>query len=565
MRTRKPLLTLALSALGAACLAACTTANLYVRRLDPDAAGTPVGALTAHNIALSGDASYYLPQAAITLTGTVTLESCGYTRKPHNMKVSAVVTPVITTEPDPRYHYAVSYAKSRSWRRAVNITLASQAGYFQNFNGTVTDQVGPDVVAGLTTAVQIAGAIVVGTAGVSPVARAVAPENLTVEKLRSSKATKRAKAKPKVTRKTVSTAIDTLIGEGVIPTVKQIRVTLEVDRTFDQRIRVFQQSILGKPLCSSRARKVLSRKDIVAAEMKLQSLEHSTPHTSVGLTENTTKIQKVEAALTALRAKYLLTQSFSFRWVPREGNLDQNNAAGPYYMLWKTVPISSIVDPWLSHAGEARWSCHCGVANPLNPFVMTLFIDARTMGAMPVAKTLDHPGGLLIRDPAHASLRVCRQLANAGSTCLANAGSLKKAAPIDGEMIPTSEDIGGRLAVILPQMGRFIVLPEQSKLFESDTLQVSMNADGSIASISDNSSSTAATGIAGVGTAASNAQSALAAQATAISSLNTANAAVTTAEATQMEAPDTYNRTLADCLTQQAAVTQAGGKPVPCQ
>lgn len=121
------------------------------------------------------------------------------------------------------------------------------------------------------------------------------------------------------------------------------------------------------------------------------------------------------------------------------------------------------------------------------------------------------------------------------------------------------------MALKVPQFGRVMVLTEKSGLFENAVLNATLNPDGTIQTIGYQSSSTLATGLSGLGQAAGNASSAITARNTAIAAKNTAEAAITTATTAQVQAPDTFNKALADCLTQAAAIVKAGGTPVPCQ
>jgi hypothetical protein len=124
-------------------------------------------------------------------------------------------------------------------------------------------------------------------------------------------------------------------------------------------------------------------------------------------------------------------------------------------------------------------------------------------------------------------------------------------------------DVSGAIAVPIVQLGRVYVQPLRNVLFQTSTAALTVAADGSIANVGTQSSSAAAAGFTAA-TGAANAQaSATAARNTAVAGQNTAASAQTTAAAATFA--DTVNKALADCLTQQAAIVKADGRPVACQ
>jgi hypothetical protein len=115
---------------------------------------------------IEGGMSYYLPRSAITLTGTVTLSSCNPKAAATDSKFIEIftsITPTISTEPDPDYHYYISYEKARSWMKEINFSVNSNPnGTLQSFNTTINDQAGPIIVAAIGAAVQVGGAVSLG-------------------------------------------------------------------------------------------------------------------------------------------------------------------------------------------------------------------------------------------------------------------------------------------------------------------------------------------------------------------------------------------------------------------
>lgn len=270
------------------------------------------------------------------------------------------------------------------------------------------------------------------------------------------------------------------------------------------------------------------------------------------------QIQNAQAEIDADTKKYNLVRSFSFKWVPQAR--DEKTEVAPYKFFAQQMDITSVIGPWFTDAGRAWLQSQAG-SKVTSPFLATLAVDERSMGNSDSAPLPNHPAkkldGLLIRDPAKAVLRVCR---NADPSC-----EVTDAAIPDNSLVDNTYDIGARLAVVVPQFGRIMRLPEHSALFENANLTVTLNADGSVSTIGYHSVSTAATGANGLGTAAAGVTSGVAARNTAISAVNTAAAAETTANINKVQAPDTYNKALADCLTQQKAIRQAGGTPASCQ
>jgi hypothetical protein len=122
-----------------------------------------------------------------------------------------------------------------------------------------------------------------------------------------------------------------------------------------------------------------------------------------------------------------------------------------------------------------------------------------------------------------------------------------------------------RQSISVAQFGRIVVLPQRSGLFENAVLGAGLNPDGSISKMSFHSSGSLTSNLGSLGTAGSNVSLGIAARNTAIGAVNTAEQAVLSARTTQVQAPDVYNKALADCIANQAAITKAGYTPVPCQ
>jgi hypothetical protein len=454
----------------------------------------------ADNPPLDGDISYYLPRTAITLSGTTTIKKCDAKWDNDNHKyiadieVTTTLTPLQSTEPDPDAHFYVSYKQARSWMKEINYSINNTpGGMLQTFNGTINDQVGSDVVAAIGTVVQIGGAV--ATAGVG------APG---------------------------------ILKAGGAPTPPA-----------DIPIPVYCLPDVISGL-----------KDIETQTVILKKAQSEQPKDAAAVAAQTQAIQHAQSAIDGDTKKGKLARSFSFKWVPKLG--DQTAEQFPYKFFAKEVTATTVMAPWFSAEGHA-WLESSASSRVAAPFLVTLAVDERSMGnpQPPITDYKKSLGGLVIRDPAKAILRVCRR---PDSDCVAKAAAIP-----ENDVSDTTNDIGARLAVVLPQFGRIMLLPEHSGLYENANLTVTLNADGSISTIGYHSASTAATGVTGVGTAASGVTSAVAARNTAIGAVNTAAAAETTANINKIQGPDTYNKALADCLTQQAAIVKAGGTPGSCK
>jgi hypothetical protein len=469
---------------------------------------------TNDNAPIVGGMSYYLPRSAITFSGTVTLNSCKtkftdetQTTYEINIDATASLTPIVSTEPDPDYHYYISYEKSHTWMKEINFNVTNSAnGTLQSINNTINDQAGADIVAAIGAAVQIGGAV--SLIGIGP--PRVAPSPLFAEKLNP-------------------------------PDDCAKYLTQEVKDALD-KIAQYQED----------------KKNI-------------TDNPATGASEAAAQAQAAQAIQAKVDKETksgTLTRSFTYKWIP--SRKDPSRSHGPYVLIINEIDFTSVVEQWFSPTGQtwletpnlpktdARYKL-------TSPYLATLAVLKSSMDrpTEPEIHDASHVSarqasdGLIIRDPATATLRICRET---------DKGCVAYTAPVpDNRLVETTNDKTPRMALRIPQFGRVVILTEKSGLFENANLTATLNADGTISTIGFHSTSTLSTAISGIGTAASNASTAIAAQNTAIAAKNTAAAAVTTATTAQVQAPDTYNKALADCLSQSATIVKAGGTPVPCQ
>lgn len=483
--------------LGGAVLPGCT--DLEVFRLSGNDATPLVGAM-----------SYYLPRSAITLTGTVTLNSCetkiDAAKSRYRIDISATssITPVVSTEPDPDYHYYLSYEKFRSWTKEINFNVTTNSsGTLQSFNNTINDQAGPIIVAAIGAAVQIGGAAMLGSVP--------APRQAPYYEIEEP-----------IPPDYCSTYL--------LPAVNAALIAIAKDNEK-------KKEITSKPATGP-----------IETAAQAQA------------------IQTIQADIDGQIKKAKLARSFSFKWIP--GFNDRHQTYGNYVLLDRAISLTPLIDQWFSPKGltwlKSEPSINDDVRNQLTaPYHATLAILRSSMGGSdePAIEGAHRPGeaseGMIVRDPASASLRICRET-DPGCKAIA-------ALQADNTFVETTNDNSTRMPVRIPQFGRMIALTEKSGLFENAQLNATLNADGTIQTIGYHSSSSLVAGLQGIGQAAGNVNSAISARNTAIGQANTAEAAITTATTAQIQAPDTVNKALADCLTQAAAILKAGGTPVPCQ
>jgi hypothetical protein len=469
---------------------------------------------------IEGGMSYYLPRSAITLTGTVTLTACDPKAANTDSKfieVSASIAPVVSTEPDPDYHYYISYEKARSWMKEINFSVNSNPnGTLQSFNTTINDQAGPIIVAAIGAAVQVGGAV---TLGLVP-KPSIAPGLL---------------------------AIEDTGGAKHAPPTDYCKAYLS-DSVYAALQTITEQNALKKTITSAPS---VAPADIAAQTQAAQEAQ-----------------SKIDAAI----KKATLTRSFSFKWIP--GRHDLHGTVGNFEVIDRKIDVTPLITQWFNDSGKNWLKAKPPLAaakdpekidprqSMTSPFHATLSILKGTMGGPGIAgaedpSRLDASDGLIIRDPSIATLRICREV---DKGCMATA-----AVQADNALVETTEDKTPRLALRLPQFGRVMVLTSKSGLFENSVLNATLNSDGTISTIGFHYSNSLAAGLNSLGTAAGSASSAITAQNAAIAARNTASAAVTTATTAEIQAPDTYNKALADCLTQRAAIIKAGGTPAACQ
>jgi hypothetical protein len=469
--------------------AACTT------RLEVDP--LPVGQSPA-----PGTFFYVLPKTAFQISGTVTLTECstvdvgkkGAYRPALNISEVISVTPVLEADPDAQY--SIPYDRLTTWAKETNFTITTNANKtVSGVNATINDQAGPVVLQGLLAAVKIAGGFGVGSvAGVAAHAA----------------------------------------GGGV---------------TFQSKhIKKQQQAIPAPPpeYCTPVVAAAL--KDIDQANTDIYAA--ATKDAVAKVTVASPNIAKLQTTIARAQSDAKLIRQFSFIWSPGFSSI---NPANPALFLQSIDLYQMFIREWLSNPSGRAWFENSvnkdqpGYAAVHAPIEVRLTLKDWTMGGFTQVGGVESARvplatGLVLRDPALGTLRLCRD------ACVLGSG------PVE-----TTADLAAPVPVSVPQLGRYMVLPLKNQLFENSNLTVALNADGTISSIGNHALGTLATnlGVAGqVGDAVGAATTAR----------NAATTSQNTAAVSSAQFADTVNKALADCLTQQAAVRTAGGRAIgTCQ
>jgi len=160
--------------------------------------------------------------------------------------------------------------------------------------------------------------------------------------------------------------------------------------------------------------------------------------------------------------------------------------------------------------------------------------------------------GLVLRQPAIGYVRICID------SCM-NTDAFK--------VLPVESATGAPLdlltpmKVTLPQLGKRLVFPLENGIGVDATIGLTLGSDGSIATMSFGSMTTAASGISAIGTAAGAYSGVVTANNAATTAINGAASAQIQANINAVQFSDTVLKAQADCLAQTAAIVKAGGTP----
>ena len=491
---------------GAAIIAACVVgcSELEVQRLPAHPTSDP----------LVGSMTYYLPRTVITVTGTVTLNYCGPKLGPdgqpvvdkHNQEIQDLgvaiqLAPATSTEPDPDHHYSISYEKARSWTKEVNYSVNN------NTNGTLQEFNG--------TLNDQAGPIIVAAIGAATqIGTSAALLGL-----------------PKPALVEAEQKLATPPAKPVTDICQDFRQGLDIVNKLQTDINTIRQKVPASP-----------------ADATNQNAQI------------TWELGEIDAA----NKRFGLVRSVSFRWVPRR--TDDFSHTNGNWVSRRDVELASVIARWLTLDGrDWLFGGKSGdIGRKLRAPYRLILSMSDTMTADPRAvretdqPSREDPTGLVVRDPVTALLRFCHL---SDRDC----DDGRHATFVENSTVETTEDAASRATVKLAQFGPVLIFTERSGLFENAVLDAALASDGTITKVSYHVTNSVAQGLKDVGTAAGNVGSGVSSRNSAIAADNTAAAAVQTARTNQIQAPDTYNKALADCLSNRAAIIKAGGTPVACQ
>jgi hypothetical protein len=545
--------------------------------------------------------SYYLSKTSIVIVGTFTLNDCdgivAGAALPKGKHLDIDTPPIDLTESfsvavvnaaDRNYEYRIPLDKTRSWAKQLNLTIARNADKtLISVNGTLADQAGPTLLAAAQTAIAIGGAIALPPA--APMIAGVTTTAIKVEnKEAEAKAARNfAKGPPKKIYKTVILH-KKVLKEGPTPAfVSRNFCSAEVKSALSA-IGAQQQKIAELAAAAAAKKKKAGASDAPAAQDP--------------------GIVKAQASIARIRAENNLTRVVKLVWTPSRPELviashDGKGAliGGDLVIVRKLYDLFGLVvaSHWFSSSGVAsaqveaacvdgdRAACATfggsfgkpskAVERLVAPFDVELAIKSWTLGRdhgedpldARVTKTTAPASydGIVYRDPALATLRVCQGHCGGELTTAISPGSIlpiamppgmTPASDFDNALVETTGDLAS-LAVPIAQYGKLGEVSMRSKLFETSIATLMQNPDGSIASIGTQSSNAAAAGFTAA-TAAANAQT------SALAAKNTATTAVNGALGAKAQYVDTVNKSIADCFAQQATITAQGGQPVgQCQ
>ncbi|CAN7751032.1 hypothetical protein LJR175_006738 [Variovorax sp. LjRoot175] len=146
--------------------------------------------------------------------------------------------------------------------------------------------------------------------------------------------------------------------------------------------------------------------------------------------------------------------------------------------------------------------------------------------------------GYVLRSPSSGSVRLCEGL------CPKDSASLEGVVSVSQQ--------------ILPQMGEYVLLPLKNRLFEKQTLAVSLSAEGTLQKVGVTSTASAAAGLENLN---ANLDAIKAAQDARDKANEAARSAASSQTATAAKKVTDTNQAVAACLAAQQAVIAAKGRP----
>jgi hypothetical protein len=503
-----------------------------------------------------------------------------------NLTVSSAVVA------DPEHQYKIPFQKLRGWTKQVNVTVGTSPNKaLLSVNGTMTDQAGPTVLAAVQAVVAIGAAAAIPGASLVTMPTSELASRATQLKLSSNQ---RAIANAfKMNNKNFSapeyrsmlalddrqfSILNGLIPEKAAPLPTPAAATLcNADvHTALSAIKA-ENDIIQKYKPAPGAAGVAAPLPAAGATAPVSGQAGSSSPTDP-------HVVQAQARLTEITSSYKLVRRINFTWTPARTEISGYKKGDNLILLSKSIDLyGDIAAPaWLTDNGSKllKQSADKDTLAGKQAKILTTPVNLQlAVNAWTVGRDWNDPGldgsaasanaptnGLIVRDPALGLVRTC--LGPCTGLLVANAaGQGVKSNVVTASDNPNNTitevtaDLAPALPLPLPQLGRFEIEPVEDGLFESSTASATLNADSTVSSVGNQSSNVVA-GTTGLGAVTASAN----AEASGIAARNTAVGAVNTAASSAATNVDNLNKALADCLTQQAAILHAGGKPIgSCQ
>jgi hypothetical protein len=239
------------------------------------------------------------------------------------------------------------------------------------------------------------------------------------------------------------------------------------------------------------------------------------------------------ARIAQIKAQYL-THKEVLRWTPAKPQYPQGTTPNSKTVSVEIYPKAFLdKEKWIKKAGIATQDLDNGRIKRMITYV---FLDLDEI-IEPDPPLGDSPAGFVLRNAPTGLLRVC------DAPCPAAFGG----------------DVGNVLSAaehVVPQLGRYVVMPLKNRAFENQTLVINLSADGAITKLGLKSNATAPAALTSLNADLEAINKAKAAHDKAKADAMTAAAAKDKDHANSVK---DQNNAVAECLAAQQAVVDAGG------
>lgn len=520
--------------------------------------------------------------------------------------VSSTFAVAATQEADPSFQFQIPYSSLEGWTKQLNLTVGRNSNKtLLSINGTITDQAGPIILAAAQTAIAIGGAVAVPELTPLSVASKTALTSAAMEEHASSRLSDALKKRDfrqafALTRPGMADARIDLRSLGLralqldnkaltppaAPTVCNDRVEEGLKAIADQEVIIAnggkptaQVGVSSPPPANSSAIKGTFQGTFQgtlgsaggpapASAGNPAAGGDGPPGSGQGGGQTNPEVLRAQTRITELQAQYQLTRQFTITWTPSRANDFSKVTYGDRnYILKKDYDLyTTLISPaWLTTPVPALAAGSDVFKQLQRRLTLEVYVQPWTVGHVygdsPLtggptieSKPDKFPDGIVYRDPALATLRACLGPCAGTPTAAGGSSVVGAADDLNNDLVETTTDVMPATSVSVIQLGRVYVQPLKNVLFQTSSATLTLNADGSIASVGTQSSNAAASGFAAA-TAAAGAQSG------AVAARNTGVAAQNTVVTTQATLADTVNKAAADCLQQAQQIIAAGKKP----